>query len=410
MPKTHNQLWDAVVSFDNLYAAYIEARDCKRYRPDVLRFTARLEENLINIQNHLIWRTWTPSPWQEFMVYDPKRRLIQAPCFCDRVVHHALCRVTGPLFDKKQIYDSHACRVGRGTHSAVARVQKYLRAADQIGPVYVLQGDISKYFQSINHAAAMRIIARTISDQSALWMWRQVIYNSGFDVCGIPVGALTSQVIANLYLDRFDHYIKDDLGIKGYVRYMDDTVIVANDKRELRHLLERIRDFLATDLSLRLNPKTAIYPATQGVDFCGYRIWKTHILPRKRTVKKFRHKMRRMIHQYARGEINALSIQQTLASWMGYIQHCDGHRTTLGEIERLRWECEKCGVDAAEVLGWVEGRCDNRIRKNQSPIPPPRPETCIPPRDSPKPDHQAGHCNAKSLGHRHGQPDPADNK
>jgi retron-type reverse transcriptase len=129
MPKTYNNLWEQVVIFENLYEAYLEARKGKRYRDEVLLFGSNLEENLINLQNHLLWKSWRPGRFYSFYVHDPKKRLIQAPPFQDRVVHHALVRVIEPFFERKFIYDSYACRKGKGTHAAVQRLQSFLRRA-----------------------------------------------------------------------------------------------------------------------------------------------------------------------------------------------------------------------------------------------------------------------------------------
>ncbi|GAU08149.1 hypothetical protein DPF_0852 [Desulfoplanes formicivorans] len=137
---------------------------------------------------------------------------------------------------------------------------------------------------------------------------------------------------------------------------MDDTVIVSNDKAGLRQTLERIKEYLAADLSLRLNPKTRIYPASQGVDFCGYRIWKTHILPRKRTVKKTRRRMKGFVHRYANGTISAETIRQSLSSWLGYMKHCNGYRTTIGELKRISQECRRCGVNFGELFWWLRDK------------------------------------------------------
>ena len=288
MPKTSNNLWCQIICFENLFEAYKEARKGKRYRNDVLNFSYNLEECLINIQNHLLWKTWRPGKFRSFYVYDPKKRLIQAPPFEDRVVHHALVRVIEPLFERKFIYDSYACRKGKGIHAATLRVQGFLRRAKRNWGerVYVLKADISKYFPSINHNKLIQIIGRTIKDKNALWLCERIIKNCGYEVKGIPVGALTSQLFANIYLDQLDHYLKDDLGVKYYLRYMDDFVILGRAKSELRALLYRIEEFLVYELLLCLNPKTSISPAKRGVDFAGYRTWATHILPRKRNIKK----------------------------------------------------------------------------------------------------------------------------
>ncbi|MBW2599340.1 MAG: group II intron reverse transcriptase domain-containing protein [Deltaproteobacteria bacterium] len=336
MPKTYGDLWPIVMSWNNLYAAYLEAARGKRYRPEVLKFAANLEENLINIQNHLYWKTWTPGRWREFIVHEPKIRHIQAPPFKDRVVHHALVRVIEPLFERKFIYDSYACRVGKGTHTAVLRTQEFLRRAKaEWDQTYVLKADISKYFPSIRHDPLLRIVKRTIRDKDILWLCETIIRNCGENGRGIPVGALTSQLFANIYLDRLDHFIKDELGIKFYTRYMDDWIIFCDTKKQLWSILDLATDFLTFELGLRLNPKTSAFPAGRGVDFCGYRIWTTHLLPRKRNVKRARRRFCKFIKLYSEGYISLEKVRASVMSFLGYMKHCSGFKTTesvLGEL------------------------------------------------------------------------------
>ena len=336
MPKTYGDLWPLVTSWDNLYNAYLEARENKRYRPEVLKFTANLEENLINTQNHLYWKSWAPGRWREFIVHEPKARHIQAPSFSDRIVHHALVRVIEPLFERKFIYDSYACRVGKGTIAAVLRTQGFLRQAKtKYNHVYVLKADISKYFPSIQHDHLTRILKRTIRDKDILRLCEIIIHNRGEHGCGIPVGALTSQLFANVYLDQLDHLIKDEFGVKFYTRYMDDWIILAPDKKRLWSILDAIEDFLTSRLGLRLNPKTQIFPASHGVDFCGYRIWPTHILPRKRNVKRARRRLQKLSKFYAHKQITLERARASVMSFLGYMKHCDGYRSTVAVLDNL---------------------------------------------------------------------------
>jgi len=328
MPKTYNKLWGKVISFENLYNAYIEARKGKKYRKEVLEFSYNLEENLIILQNQLYWKMWAPGRYKEFYVYDPKKRLIAAPPFKDRIVHHALVRVIEPLFEKKFIYDSYACRKYKGTHTVVLRLQSFLkRAKRNWESVYVLKADISQYFPSINHDCLLKILSRTIRDKDVLWLCKRIIRYSDYETIGIPVGALTSQLFANIYLDQLDHFVKDDLGVKYFVRYMDDFVILGDDKKKLWGLLEEIKGFLSDRLSLRLNPKTSIFPAYKGIDFAGYRTWATHILPRKRNIKKFRKKLKWMQQAYSSGKIKLEYIKPRIMSFLGYMKHCSSYTT-----------------------------------------------------------------------------------
>jgi len=322
-------MYSEIYDFKNLYTAFKHASKNKRYRNDVLRFREHLEEKLINIQNNLINKIYAPKPLRSFYVYDPKKRLIQAPTFEDRVVHHALCNIIEPLFERRFIYDSYACRLGKGTHSAVKRVKMFLRPDD-----YVLKGDISKYFPSINHEILLNAISKVIKCKDTLWLIQKII-----NVCddGLPIGALTSQLFANIYLDVFDHYIKDKLGIKRYVRYMDDFVILHKDKNYLRMLLKDIQEFLEAKLQLKLNNKTQIFPANKGIDFCGYIIFKTHLKMRKRNVKKTKKKFKKFARMWRTNMIKSQKIKSSVMSFLGYAK-ITGNKKTV----RMTLRCLLC--------------------------------------------------------------------
>ncbi len=279
-----------------------------------------------------------PGKYRQFYVYDPKKRLISAPPFEDRIVHHALVNVVEPLFERRFIYDSYACRKEKGVHKAVLRLQSFLRRAKRhSNRVFVLKADISKYFPSIDHNVLISILKRTIGDRRAMWLCERIIKHKcvNSEGKGIPVGALTSQLFANVYLDQLDHFIKDRLGVKFYVRYMDDFIILAGTKAYLWNVLEKIKGFLER-LKLKLNPKTSVFPAERGVDFAGYRTWATHILPRKRNVKKFRRKAKWMMKAYALGKIDLSYIKPRLMSFLGYMKHCYSNTTVRFVLEEFR--------------------------------------------------------------------------
>ncbi|MEA4872166.1 MAG: reverse transcriptase/maturase family protein [Synergistaceae bacterium] len=328
VPKTYGNLWGQIVDIENLYCAYLAARDKKREKSEVLSYDSHREENLIIAQNELIWHTWSPKPYRQFEVHEPKRRLIHAPQFSDRVIHHALVRVIEPLFERKMIFHSFACRKGLGTHNAVATAEMFARKmAAKYGQYYFLKGDIHHYFPSINHEALKNIIRRTIRDKDVLWLINKIIDESGFPGVGLPIGTLTSQLFANVYLDSLDHHMKDVLGVKHYLRYMDDFIVFSNDKGELRTLLNETRQWLSDNLKLQLNGKTRIVSQSEGLDFCGYRIWPAYRLPRKRNVTRMRRRMKKLCKRYRRGAIPAENVKAAWASFLGYMKHCNGHKT-----------------------------------------------------------------------------------
>ncbi len=253
MPKIANNLWNQLVSWDNLIAAAKGASSNRRFKPEVLCYNERLEENLIYLQQRLIAGQWRPGPYKAFEVFEPKRRLVHAPIFADRVFHHALVQVIGPYFERRFLDHSYACRKERGTHAASSYLSHMLRSAhDRFSSVYVLKADISKYFYSIDHDILLKVISRIIADEKILELIRRLIKECG---CiegprGLPLGALTSQLFANAYLDQLDHFIKEDLRVRYYVRYMDDFVLLHNEKPVLWRYLAEIRDFLDNELKL----------------------------------------------------------------------------------------------------------------------------------------------------------------
>ena len=336
MPKTCNNIWKDVIDFETLYQGYKDARRGKRYRHESLLFAKDMEENLITLQNELIWNRYAPSPFRQFYVYEPKKRLISAPAFRDRVVHHALVSVIGPIFEKKFVKETFACIVSRGTHAAMRHTLWCSRAAKRKwGGYYVLKCDISSFFPSVNHDILKRIIRRSISDPAVLNLLDIIIDSYDVEGRGIPIGSLTSQLTANVYLDPLDHYLKDECGVKFYARYMDDFVVLHHDKAYLRELWLDIEHFVRYKLDLNLNPKTGIFPGRHGIDFCGYRIWPTHVKPRKSTVKRAKRRLKKMARDYGTYPSILEHAKASLNSFLGYIKHCDGWKTTQSFLKKI---------------------------------------------------------------------------
>lgn len=329
--RTHNNLYPKIYDFQNLYEAYLKARKRHRHQPEVLIFTNNLESELIQLQNELIWKTYQSGYYRRFYVHDPKTRLVAALPFRDRVVQHALCNIIEPLFERKFIYDSYACRKGKGTHAGADRVTEFLRRAIKLWPKpYCLKCDISQYFPSIRHSTLLAIIRRTIACQDTMWLIEEILSSwvdtDEPDSRGLPIGNLTSQLWANVYLDQLDHFVKEVLQVKFYVRYMDDFVIINGDKPELWQLKREIENYLDDKLSLRLNGKTGIFPISHGVDFLGYRIWPSHRLLRKRSTKRIRRALKRFQKLYGQGKIDFDRINATVQSWLGHAKHADSYR------------------------------------------------------------------------------------
>lgn len=338
--KTYKNLYPRIYDFQNLYAAYLKARRGKRYQQEVLCFSANLEEELIALQNELIWKTYRTGPYRYFYVHDPKKRLVAALPFRDRVVHHALCNVIEPIFEKRFIADSFACRVGKGTHRGADRVTEFLRSAQRMwGMVFCLKGDVAQYFASVNHHILMGILARTIACRDTLWLMKEILASGAApddpDPVGIPIGNLTSQLWANVYLNELDQFVKHVLRARFYVRYMDDFILLAGDKPTLWGWRREIEGFLEANLRLRLNSKTDIFPISRGIDFLGYRIWPTHRLLRKASVKRMRRALKKFQKLYREGRIGFDRINATVQSWLGHAKHANTYslrKKILGSV------------------------------------------------------------------------------
>jgi len=336
-------LWEQIVTFENLWTAYRSAAIGKRFRNEVLAFSAYLEDNLFNLRDDLINKTYKVGEYREFYVYEPKKRLVMALPFRDRVAQWAVYRIINPFFDRGYIEDSFACVTGRGVHSAAKRIQYFAQLVthQNNGSGYCLKLDISKYFYRINHDVLMDILRRRFADRELLALLERIIRsdvpfglppgkNAGeaerIHGVGMPIGSLTSQMFANLYLNEVDQFIKRELRVRCYVRYMDDMAILAGDKQQLHEYRHKIEAFVNERLKLDLNDKTHIRPLTLGVEFCGYRVWSSHIKLRKPSALRMRRRLKKLQKDYAAGQLSDFDVRQSLASYNGMLKHCNSYR------------------------------------------------------------------------------------
>ncbi len=289
--KRKDNLFDKICSFENIHSAYFKARKGKRFKKDILLFNYNLEANLINLQKELRTEKYVHGGYKEFIVQDSKKRKIRAPCFRDRVVHHALCNVIEPIFEKTFIFDSYACRKKKGTHRALKRLKAWLKTAEG---GYCLKCDISKYFDSIDQTILFNLIQKKIKDEKAIRLIGKIICSFNKEIkIGIPIGNLTSQLFANIFLNQLDQFIKRELKQKHFIRYMDDFLILGG-KRELQCFKKKISDYLRLNLGLELHPRKAdVFPLFKGIDFLGYVAFKNNVLLRKNTVKRFLKKTKK---------------------------------------------------------------------------------------------------------------------
>jgi RNA-directed DNA polymerase len=339
--KRHKYLYPTVTSFENLYQAFKKASRGKRGQPAVAAFEFELEANLFRLQEELQAKSYRHGAYDSFYIHDPKHRLISAAPFRDRVVHHALVRVVEPIFERSFIDDSYANRVGKGTHAALDRCQQFARRYR-----YVLQCDLRQFFPSIDHAILRATLTRKIGDPSVLWLIDQIlesgagvlsdeyemVYFPGDDLLaatrprGLPIGNLTSQFWANCYLNPFDHFVKRELGCTGYLRYVDDFLLFADDKRQLWAWNRAARDCLGT-LRLSLHERqSTVYPVGNGIPFLGFRVYPTHRRLKRANGVAFARRLRRHCEAVARGELPYADLHRRVQGWIAHAAHGDTYR------------------------------------------------------------------------------------
>lgn len=336
-------LKDRICLFDNLLGAYRDAARNKRYRDEVLEFTKNLEENLFSIQADLLNMTYTVGPYREFYIQYPKPRLVMALGFRDRVVQWAIFRQLNPYADKRFITHSYGCRKGKGTLAAAKQLQSWLRLISRkpdADEYYILKGDIAKYFYRVDHEIVAALYAAYSSDPWFKWLMGTIIDNPTVPfglpegrsltdcpreerlfTVGMPIGNLTSQETANMYLDVLDQHIKHDLHIHFYQRSMDDFVILMKGKENAEALLQHLSKFLAERLHLRISPKSKIIKATKGCEFVGLVVNAKGIRIRKRTVRHIKRTLRHIGTLYVQGKRPLKKCLQTRDSYIGMTKH-----------------------------------------------------------------------------------------
>ena len=281
------QLFDQIIDRDNLREAFARAIKGKRDRHETREFAEDLENRLDRISEGLRTESIVIGQFHQFVIHDPKRRIITAPCFTERVVHHAVMNVCEPIFERWLIHDSYACRRGKGRIAALVRAQKFSRQH----PAY-FQFDIGKYFDSIPHDLLLSRLSRLFSDRRLLALMTRIVRNFRGDLgVGLPIGALTSQHLANCYLGSLDRFVKEELRITGYVRYMDDMVLWGGSPSELRSVAARCIHFLGTELRLKTKAEPKINWTAHGIGFLGCRVFPSHMTLNRRSKIRFRRKL-----------------------------------------------------------------------------------------------------------------------
>lgn len=334
-------IYQDIVSLGNLLEAWKEFLRGKRDKKDVQEFSLRLMDNILSLHDDLVNRTYCHGDYTDFYVNDPKRRHIHKANVRDRLLHHAIYRILYSFFDKIFIPDSFSCRNNKGTHKAINRFRKmfYKVSKNNHCACWVLKCDIKKFFDSIDHDVLLGILSEYILDKDVMRLLGDVIMSfrapsydgvnsdeESFkyckrdpstplrygrdDKCGLPLGNLTSQLFANVYLNVFDQFAKHKLKVKYYIRYADDFVFLSEDKNYLEDLIPRVQKFLSERLKLTLHPsKIFLQTISSGIDFLGWKHFIDHRILRKTT-------QRRILRRIKTSPVN-----ETIQSYLGLLKH-----------------------------------------------------------------------------------------
>jgi retron-type reverse transcriptase len=338
---TYTNLWKELCSYENLFLAYKKARKHKTKRDYIKKFEKNLEDNLLLLRSELLLHSYEPRPLVNFIIRDPKTRKISKSDFRDRVVHHALCNVIEPIFEKRFINDSYANRKGKGTLKAIQRFDYFKRKASRNNtiPCYILKADIRKYFESVDHNVLIDMIQERIKDERIIWLVRKILANYIYKVkCkGMPLGNLTSQFFASIYLNELDQFAKHKLRVKGYIRYVDDFVMFEEDKRKLECYKAAINEFLIKRLKIELHPdKSKIACLGNSINFLGFRVFYYHKLLKKPNLRKMKQKFELLKQKYLSKEIGYDEIYNFVEGWTAYAKNANTYRLRrkfLKEVE-----------------------------------------------------------------------------
>ena len=331
-----HSVFNKVISIENLYLAWREFRRGKTNKPDVVLFELNLEDNLFNLAQELTLGNYLPDEYCFFYVRDPKLRPIHKASVRDRVVFQAIFRQMYYIFDRRFIYDSYSCRFGKGTHAGIERLRVFLNKEtnNYKEQVYVLKCDVKQFFYSIDHCILKDLIREVIQEPRLLKLIDVIIDSFHSEIGrGLPLGNVTSQLFANIYLNELDQFIKHELKCRFYIRYCDDFLILNKDKAYVSNLIPEISDFLIDKLKLNLHPgKVRIKKLTEGVDFLGYVTLSHHVVFRTKTKKRMFRRINSAINDFKQSGITEEQLTQVIQSYFGLLTHCNSHKLQ-GEIK-----------------------------------------------------------------------------
>lgn len=301
---------ESIAYYDNLILAFHKAARGKHYRQDVQKFLLTFDQNIHRLSLAILTESMPYGHCRAFYIYDPKKRLIHAACFEDRIFHHAVMNIAGEVIERAMSPNSYACRPDKGVHKAGRQVQKNLQRY-----AYYVKIDISAYFEKVNHACLLQILNRRFKGRAFIRQLQRIIqsYESSFQ-CGLPIGLLTSQYFANYYLDGLDRYLEVHSKVRAYVRYMDDIIWWCDSRQTAQKTLLEIKDWLQHQRHLEVKPNIQIQASKQGVTYCGFRLTPGAIRLTRRLKSRYQQRRQYWENLYLQGIINASQLQNLYAS------------------------------------------------------------------------------------------------
>jgi len=331
-------LFERIISLENLFSAWNEFRLGKEGKLDVQEFGLDLEDNIFELHNDLRNNSYIHSPYKSFYLHDPKLRHIFKARVRDRILHHAIVKIIGPIFEKSFIFDSYSSRKNKGTHKAIDRFRYFAQklSRNNSRTIWILKCDIKKFFDSVNHNILVDRISNKIKDVKTIELIKHIVHSlktSQSD--GIPLGNLTSQLFSNVYLNILDQFIKRQSRVKYYVRYNDDFLILSKSREFLENLIPVMGNFLKERLNLELHPqKIIIKNWNQGIDFLGYVNFPYHTILRTKTKKRIIKEITKRLQESRAGIIDHKLFNQSLQSYFGMLKHCRG-RSIHNKINQI---------------------------------------------------------------------------
>ncbi len=331
----YKNIFEKIISPENLFLAWDNFKNGKQKKNDVQEFEWELEQNIFQLHRELRRRTYRHHNYSSFYISDPKQRHIHKAEVRDRILHHAIFTVVNPIFEETFIANSFSCRIGKGTHKGIVALEKTIRkeSKNYSKRCYILKCDISKFFGTVDHEILTSILRKRIKDENARWLLGEVIdsFSSNqsdiFKPKGLPIGNLTSQLFANVYLNELDQFIKNELKIKHYARYTDDFVIVSDSEIQLQEILQPISVFLKEKLALDLHPKKVVIKKySQGIDFLGYISFPHRRLVRTKTKRRIFKKLKKRVAEYKAEAIDRHSLNQSIQSYLGVLSHANAYK------------------------------------------------------------------------------------